>query len=255
MTDFATDLLWEEEKQPALPVPARPHDRRPEEKKAEAQAPVAAAEGHAERLQRVAGNAALAREAEEAAAAGRRLAQAARQPGKMPAGAPAPKPEAAKRPEKKRREEARARAAADPKAAPEAREKAAERQAAETAMAVEAQRLSEATRAAAARAAALARVLADFDADAGKADIRTLALLVESAPPGIAEATARALAQAAMQADPGQRAAMAARIRDELGHRRDLMLARLLADRLAWFVPVPARLVPPPLPPPPAPPG
>jgi hypothetical protein len=247
MTDFATDLLWEEEKQPVLPVPARPHDRQ-QEKKEQTPAPATTAESLAERLQRVAGNAALAREAEEAEAVGKRLAEAARRPEKAPATAPAPKPETAN-PDKRRREEVRAEAVADPKGPPAARKKAAEKQAAKTAVTTEAQRLSKATKAAAARAAALAQVLAAFEKDAGRADLLTLALLIEDAPPGIAEETARALAHAVMRADPAQRAAIAARVGAQLGDRRDLRLARFLADRLVGLATAPARPAPPPPPP------
>jgi hypothetical protein len=252
MTDFATDLFWEEEKRPVLPVPARPHDRQQEEK-AKTPVPAAPTESQAERLQRIAGNAALAREAEEAEAARKRLAEAAHRPEKAPAKAVAPKPEAAK-PEKKRKDEARAKAATDPKTPPAARKKAAEKQVAEETVTAEAGRLSEATKAAAARAAALAQILASFDKDAGEADLLTLALLIEKAPPGIAEETARALARAVMRADPAQRIAIAARIRAQIGDRRDLRLARLLADRLAGLATTPTRPAPPP-PPPPAPPG
>jgi hypothetical protein len=56
-----------------------------------------------------------------------------------------------------------------------------------------------------------------------------------------------------MRADPEQRAAIAARIKTELGDRHDMRLARLMADRLAWLV-IATRPAPPPPPPPPPPP-
>ena len=59
MTDFATDLLWEDEKQPLLPAPARPHDPQ-QDTKARTAIADAPAESQAERLQRIAGNAVLA---------------------------------------------------------------------------------------------------------------------------------------------------------------------------------------------------
>lgn len=250
MTDFATDLLWEEEKQPVLPVPARPHDRQQDEQ-TKTPLPAAPVESQAERLQRIAGNATLAREAEEAQAAAKHVADAARRPAPAPAAAAKRQP---KRPAEKRQAEAGAKAATDPKASPAARQKAAEQQAAGAAAAAAAQRLSETSKAAAARATALAQVLASFEKDAGKADLLRLALLLERAPPGIAEETARALARAVMRADPTQRSAIALRIKTELGDRRDLLLTRLLADRLAGLVAPPARTAPPPPSPPPAPP-
>jgi hypothetical protein len=130
--------------------------------------------------------------------------------------------------------------------------RAARKNAAETAVKAEAQRLSEATKATAARAAALAQVLAGFEEDADSADLLTLAVLVEEAPPGIAEETARVLARAVTGADPAQRAAIATCIRAQLGDRRELRLARLLADRLVGLVTAPARPAsprPPPTPP------
>ena len=253
MTDFATDLLWEEAKQPALPVPGRPHDRQHTEKPVVAHpAPALRPESLSERLQRVAGNAALAHEAEEAAAARKRLEAAAQHPEKVPTSSPAVKPEPAK-PKEKHEVAAVIKVAANPKAPIAEREKAGQRQVAMAAMAVEARRLPEAIKAAAVRTAALAQVLAAFDHDAGKADVLTLALLVEKAPPGIAEATAQAIVRTVMRAEPAQRAAITARIKAQLGGRRDLRLARLLADRLGGL----RTAVPPhaaPAPPPPAPP-
>jgi hypothetical protein len=249
MTDFATDLLWEDEKQPVLPVQDRPRDRQQDEK-TRGSKPVAPGESQAERLQRIPGNAALAREAEEAEAATQRVADAARQP-ERPA-VPMPKKEPAK-PEAKRKAETVAKAATDPKTPPAAKEKIAKKQAAKAAAETEARRLSEVKKAAAARATALAQVLASFDKDAGKADLLSLALFLEKAPPGIAEETARALARAVIRADSTQRGAIALRIKRELGDRRDLVLSRLLADHLAGMLTVPARAAPPP--PPPAPPS
>jgi hypothetical protein len=69
---------------------------------------------------------------------------------------------------------------------------------------------------------------------------------------GIAEETARVLARAVTGADPAQRAAIATCIRAQLGDRRELRLARLLADRLVGLVTAPARPAsprPPPTPP------
>jgi len=248
MTDFATELFWEEEKQPVLPAPAHRREGQQENTNTHAATP----ESQAERLQRLAGNAALTREAEEAQAAKKHLAEAARRPESVPTAARA-KAETAK-PETMRKDEARAKPTAAPAASPTARHAAAETPAADTAAAALAQRLSEATKAADARAVALAQVLASFESDAGKADLLALAQLTEAAPPEIAEATAHALALAVVRADPAQRAAIAARIKAELGDRRDLRLARLLADRLAWLVVASTRPAPPP-PPPPAPPA
>ena len=92
-------------------------------------------------------------------------------------------------------------------------------------------------------------MLAGFAKDAGNADLLALAQLTEVAPPGIGEETARTLALAVMRADPEQRNAIAACIAAELGDRRDMRLARLLADRLAWLAVAPAKSSPPPPPP------
>lgn len=202
MTDFATDLIWEEEKQPILPAPLRD---RLQDKNVNGSAPSAPVESQSERLQRVAGNAALAREAEEAEAARKKLTAAA-----SPAG----------------------------------RDEAAEKQLAETAVTAQAERLSEATKAAAARAAALTQVLASFEKNAGNADLVTLARLIETAPPGVGEETARVIALVVMRAEPAQRSAIAARIATELGDRRDMRLAPLLADRLAWLTVTTAKPAP-----------
>ena len=244
MTDFATDLLWEETKQPVLPVPGRPHERRHGERPVpRAHAPVVPAETLAERLQRVAGNAVLSREAEEAAATHKRLAAAARHPEQVPAKVPAPKP-------RDKAETESHKAATDPKKPEPERKKAAEVHAARTAVKLVAQGLPEATKLAAARATALAQVLTSFEHNPERADLVRLAMLVEKAPAGIAAEMARVIAVAVMRAAPAQRAAIAARIRSVLAHRRDLRLLRLLADRLAGFATVAAHVAPPPPPPP-----
>jgi hypothetical protein len=243
MTDFATELLWDEAKQPVPPAVEHLNERQ-KQKRAGPRA-LAEIESLPARLQRVAGNTALAREAEEAVAAGKRLAAAAQRPERVPA-AVTPRPSA--------KDDARiGTAEVDPKAAPAARRRAAAEQVARAAVAAETRRLPATTKAAAARAAALAQVLASFAADPARAELLALARLVERAPAGIAEDSAAAIARAVMRADPAQRAAIAARIKAELGDRRDLRLARLLADRLVGLAPAPARPAPPP-PPPPAPP-
>jgi hypothetical protein len=252
MTDFATDLLWEEEKQPVLPVPAHPRDRQQADKKSRVPLPPVPVESQSERLQRIAGNAVLSREAEAAEATRKRLAEAARRPADAN---PQSSTRAAPAPEKKRKQAAARTEAADPKSPPAAREKAVERQAMQAAAAAQAQRLAESEKAAAVRSEALAQVLASFENDATKADLIGLALLVEKAPAGIGEATARALAAAVMRADPAQRAAISARLKTELGDRGDLRLARLLRDRLAGLFAAPVRSAPPAPPPPPPGPG
>jgi hypothetical protein len=238
MSNFVTELFWEDAKEPVV-APAHPHDRERDRKPL---AP-ASAEKQSDRLQRVAGNAALAHEAEEAESKRKRLAEAARQPEKTLEKTPAP--QAAARPDKKT-EKLQTKTPAG--------FKSAKTTAAQAAVTAEAQRLPETTKAAAARADALAQVLVSFETDAGRAELLALARLAESAPPGIADETARVIALAVMRAGPEQRSAIAARIKTELGDRHDLRLARLMADRLAWLVVVP-HAAPPPPPPPPAPPG
>lgn len=254
MTDFATDLFWEDEKQRAAPTPVRPPGHRQDRREEATAAPAAAApvESQAERLQRVAGNAALVREADEAVAVRRHLADAARRPETVPQAARPAKPKPAEA-EKPKAEPAPARAPDGPRAGASAAMDAERRRAAEIAATAEKQRLAEATKAAAARAMALAQVLASFDGDPGKADLLGLARLCEAAPPGIAEEIARTLANAVVRADARQRTAIAARIAAELGHHRGLRLARLLADRLLWLTAPRARPAPPPPPPPPPP--
>jgi hypothetical protein len=227
MTDFATDLLWEEQKDPALPVPGRPRERQQNRHRTAHPMPPAA-ESLTDRLQRVAGNAALARQAAEAENAHKHQGQVAQQ---AKAEAP-PAPAAATAP---------------------ADHKAVQQQVAQIAVAADSRRRQEDAKAAAARAAALDQVLASFEHDPSKADLLTLALLVEKAPPGVAQATARALVHAVMRADPAHRAAIHVRIRTQLAdHHRNLTLARLLTDQLAALGPRPARAAPapPPAPPP-----
>jgi hypothetical protein len=226
MTDFATDLLWEEQKDPALPVPGRPRERLQDRGHRKHAAPPAA-ESLTDRLRRVAGNAALTRQAEEAESARKHLSEVAHGVRTAaPAGSAAAK-------------------------AP-AEQKVAQKQVAEIAVTAEARRMQENAKAAAARAVALDQVLSSFERDPAKADLLTLALLVEKAPPGVAQATARAIVQAVLRADPAHRTAIHARIRSQLADHRALILSRLLTDQLAGLAVRPARAAPapPPAPPP-----
>jgi hypothetical protein len=224
MTDFATDLAWEEQKDPALPVQGRPHERQ-QERRRHAHIPPPAAESLTDRLRRVAGNAALVRQAEEAENTHKHLAQVARhaETGPPPAAA--------------------ARAPAE--------RTAVQKQVVQVAVAAETRRLQDDAKAAATRAVALDQVLSSFQRDPAKADLLTLALLVENAPPGVAQATARALVHAVTRADPAHRAAIHARIRSQFADHRDLILSRLLTDQLAGLGARPVRTAsaPPPAPP------
>jgi hypothetical protein len=225
MTDFATDLLWEEQKDPALPVPDHPWERR-QDRHRTVHGASPAAESLTDRLRRVAGNAALVRQAEEAENTHKHLAQVAHQTKTATPAATAKVP---------------------------AERKAVQKQVAQNAVAAEASRRQEDAKAAAVRAVALDQVLSSFARDPAKADLLTLAWLVEKAP-GIAQATARTLVHAVTRADPAHRAAILARIRTQLADQRNLLLARLLTDQLAGLAPRPSRAaLPPPAPPPPAP--
>ena len=217
MTDFATDLLWEEAKAPGAAGSGPPADDSKQEPAATARA-----------------GAARRREPGRTAAAGRRQRRTWPPGGRGRARA---RQRTGRRrcPPARRAAAQRAEIAAAPKAplpAQGRRASAAEKQVALIAVATEARRLPEAAKAAAARAAALAQVLASFEHDAGKADLLTLALLVEKAPAGIAEATAKTIVSAVMRAEPAQRASIAARIRAQLGARSDLRLTGCW--RIVW---------------------
>ena len=236
MTDFATELLWEEEKQPSLLVPSQEPGRLRDRHKEQVR-PRSPVEGPNERLQRVAGNAALARDAESALAAARQPSAA--DPRSVAPAAPAVARASPEQPS------APATAVREP-----AEPSATERLAPEKSSVSVCEPSLEQQRAAAARGLVLGQVLAAFERDAAAAKLLQLALLVEAAPVSVGEAIALALARAVMRADPAQRAAIAARIKTQLGDRRELRLTQLLAARLAAFLATQAVRPTPPAPPP-----
>lgn len=263
------DLLWEEEQEPPVPLVAKDAVR------TRALGVPAQAESLSARLQRTAGNAVLAREAEVAGHARRapappvaekvagtaekqdvpaEVARAAPMPaaterdtgpaaGTRPADTKGPVTPAAAAPEKEppppaagHQDEAALEAAAR-KPAPPGTTPEAELEARTAALAV-----------------ALDGVLAAFTTDPEAADLLGLARLAEGIPDALARTAADALVRAATRADVEHRAAIARRLALDLRPHPDLRLARFLAVLMAGVMAAPpAPVAAPPPPPPPSP--
>jgi hypothetical protein len=266
------DLLWEEEKEPLVPLAAKDTERI----QARGNALDARADPLATRMQRTAGNGALTREAEAAGLS----PHAPRSPGAEPASAAPPAQTA-------RRNPGTATGMARPPAGPVVQDRdlgtaPRQHQATDTKPVnpseagrkqapAAAGHQEEATLEAAARkpppsgttpetmeearavalAAALDRALADFATNPEATDLLGLARLAEGASGAVAMAAADALARAVTRADVEHRAAIARRLALDLKPHPDLQLVRLLAGLMAGVMaPPPAPALAPPPPPP-----
>jgi hypothetical protein len=264
-----SDLLWEEEQEPLVPLLAKDAERR------RAPGVPAQAESLSARLHRTAGNAALAREVEAAGSPRRAVAAPALKkapgaaekadvPAEVARAAPAPAakerdagPAAGTRPAGTQGPITPAAAALKKEPLPPAaghHDEAALEAAARKPVPPGTTPETEAQARAAALAAAFDRVMAAFTTDPEAADLLGLARLAEGVPEALARTAADALARAAMRANVEHRAAIARRLALDLRPHPDLRLARLLAGLMAGVMtPPPAPAVTPPPPPPPSP--